>query len=218
MTDYFDVPKGYDNIRMVDNGTSAGLNASLWAPSVWLPTAATALRNVSYYSYCVDMDLGEMFLNFPLDTSIRPYSGIDLRPVFPLLSPKAQGRGAERMRWNWNFMGLLPSPFNCIVFFYLAEEIILGPSIGATNPCRYDQIRFNLPGSSDYDPRLPWVMKWNKSAVPDASTVSKQGAIAGDNVTYVGYLRATGFSAENAWQVGCRNASRLKHLGIQDAP
>ncbi|KAL7561075.1 hypothetical protein ACA910_020389 [Epithemia clementina (nom. ined.)] len=121
MTDYFDVPKGSDDIWMVFNGTSAGLNASLWALNFWLPTAATALRNVSYYSYCVDMDLGKMFLNFPLDSSIRPYSGIDLRPVFPLLFPEAQGRGAELMKWNRNFMGLLPSLFNCIAFFNLAE-------------------------------------------------------------------------------------------------
>jgi hypothetical protein len=46
-----------------------------------MPTASTALRRMSYYSYCVDGDLGEMFLNFPMDPDLRPYAGVDLRTV-----------------------------------------------------------------------------------------------------------------------------------------
>ncbi|KAL7580275.1 hypothetical protein ACA910_013008 [Epithemia clementina (nom. ined.)] len=115
-------------------------------------------------------------------------------------------------------MGLLPSPFNCIAFFYLAIEIVRGPYNDLHNPCCYDRIRFNLPGSTIYDPCLPWVIKWNGLALPDDQSDTKPGAIAGNNVTYVDDLRATGFSAENAWQVGRRYALRLQYLGIQDAP
>jgi hypothetical protein len=51
------------DIRMIYDGTGCGLNAAVWAPSFWMPTASTALRRVSFYSHCVDGDLGEMFLN-----------------------------------------------------------------------------------------------------------------------------------------------------------
>ena len=63
--DYFDVKKD-DDIRMVYIGTSCGLNWALWAPKVWLPTSKSALRVFDYGYFSVDVDLGEMFLNFPL--------------------------------------------------------------------------------------------------------------------------------------------------------
>jgi hypothetical protein len=59
----------------------------------------------------------------------------------------------------------------------------------------------------DHDPTLPWVIKWN----------SVVNLIAGDVNTFVDDLRANGFSTENAWQIGRRIASRLQHLGLQDA-
>jgi hypothetical protein len=65
LTDCFDVPKG-ENIRMVYNGTSSGLNDALWAP-FYLPSAESASSLINYSSFCVYLDLGEMFLNFPID-------------------------------------------------------------------------------------------------------------------------------------------------------
>ena len=73
LTSYFQVPKGLSDLRIVYDGTSSGLNYALWAPSFWLPTPDTALWQVTFYSYCVDIDLGEMFLNFPMDARIQPY-------------------------------------------------------------------------------------------------------------------------------------------------
>ena len=81
LTTYFQVPKGLSDLRMVYDGTSSGLNDALWAPAFWMPTPDTALRQVSYYTYCVDIDLGEMFLNFPMDRTIQPYAGVDLSPL-----------------------------------------------------------------------------------------------------------------------------------------
>ena len=43
-THYFSVPKGLDDIRMVYNGTSCGLNDVLWAPRFGLPTVKQTLR------------------------------------------------------------------------------------------------------------------------------------------------------------------------------
>eukprot|EP00978_Attheya_sp_CCMP212_P041074 scaffold230999_cov61-Attheya_sp.AAC.2 len=56
LIDYFHVPKA-DNIRLILNGTSCGLNAAVWTPNFWLPTSKTA-ANLLYYNYCsVDVDL-----------------------------------------------------------------------------------------------------------------------------------------------------------------
>jgi hypothetical protein len=63
--DYFRVPKA-DDICVVYNGASCGLNETVWAPNFWLPTPKSANR-VLNYNYCgVDLELGEMVLNFPL--------------------------------------------------------------------------------------------------------------------------------------------------------
>ena len=43
-THYFLVPKGLDNIRMVYNGTSCGLNDVLWASCFGLPAVKQTLR------------------------------------------------------------------------------------------------------------------------------------------------------------------------------
>jgi hypothetical protein len=65
LIDYFEVPKD-DNIQLVYNETSCGYNEVLYAPNFWLPTPASAARVLGYGYYMVDIDLGEMFLNFPL--------------------------------------------------------------------------------------------------------------------------------------------------------
>ena len=204
LTDYFDVPKGESDIRMVYNGTSCGLNALLWAPNFWLPSSSAALRVLSFYSFCVDMDLGEMFLNFPLDPRIRPYAGVDLSPF------KNQVHSTLPTvweRWDRLFMGLKPSPFNSVRYFYWADEFARGDRILASNPMRWDTIRLNLPGSLSYVSNLPYVMKWNGDVE----------RIAGDVLTYVDDVRASGYSMENAWQVSRQMGSRLQFLGIQDA-
>jgi hypothetical protein len=78
LMDFFDVEKGSD-IRMVYNGTRCGLNEVLWA-NFWLPYPAMAARLLSYGYYMVNIDLGEMFLNFPLPKLLNQYSGVDFSP------------------------------------------------------------------------------------------------------------------------------------------
>ena len=80
LIDYFAVPKGEDDIRVVFNGTSCGLNDCLWSQNFWLPTANSLVRSVVFDCKFVDLDLGEMFLNFPLHKSLVSYSGVDLTP------------------------------------------------------------------------------------------------------------------------------------------
>ena len=74
--DFFEVEKDSD-IRLVYNGTSCGLNDALWAPNFFLPTPAAAARVLGFGYYMVDIDLGEMFLNFPFHETLQRYSGVD---------------------------------------------------------------------------------------------------------------------------------------------
>ena len=46
MTHVFSVPKGDDDIRMVYNGTSIGINYILWDPNFDLPKVRNILREI----------------------------------------------------------------------------------------------------------------------------------------------------------------------------
>ena len=106
LTHYFYVYKDYVSetefdIRMIYDGTGCDLNAAVWAPSFWMPTVGTALRRVSFYTYCVDGDLGEMFLNFPMDPDLRPYAGVDLRTVREAIETLLDSKGGPAVVHNW---------------------------------------------------------------------------------------------------------------------
>ena len=60
LTDFFSVPKGETDIRMVYNGTLSGLNNVLWVPSFPLPTVDWLLRAVHPNTWMADTDVGEM--------------------------------------------------------------------------------------------------------------------------------------------------------------
>jgi hypothetical protein len=71
----------------------------------------------------------------------------------------------------------------------VAEEFCRGPPLSPNNPMGYDEVRLNLPGADDYTPTLPRVIKGTR----------KPASIAGDVVTFVDDLRASGHSVENYW-------------------
>ena len=60
---FFDVPEGFEDIRMVYDGTKSGLNEALWAPWFALPTVDSLLRSVDPGTFMADNYIGEMFLN-----------------------------------------------------------------------------------------------------------------------------------------------------------
>jgi len=203
---YFPVPKGQDDIRIVYDGTEGGLSVALWAPSFYLPNGNSALRNMDFDTFCVDLDLGEMFLNFPMHEKLRPFSGVDLTPFRKDLHIPSVSSALES--WGRLFMGMKPSPYLSVRFYYLAEEIVRGSRKEHDNPMRFDEVLLNLPGSPNFDSRIPFVRKWN----------ARTSSIAGDVVVFIDDLRGTGPGREESWQVGRRIASRLQFLGIQDAP
>jgi hypothetical protein len=152
---FFDVPKA-DDIRLVYNGRS---NKTTWAPNFWLPSMRTALRFLDYNYYSVDMDLGEMFLNFPLHRQLQTYSGVDVTPYKSDLGVSKEG--VCWLHWSTTWMGSRPSPYNAVVFYYLAEEFIRGNERDRSNPFVWDKLVLNLPGSPTFDPTRPKVIKWD---------------------------------------------------------
>jgi hypothetical protein len=109
--DFFDVPKGQD-IRLVYNGTSCGLNQALRSPRFWLPFPRTELRQLDYNYFSADMDFGEMFLNFPLHKSLQDFSGIDLTHYKSALG--LENSSPSHYRWTRNWMGAWSSPYSSV--------------------------------------------------------------------------------------------------------
>jgi hypothetical protein len=201
---FFAVPKGDLDIRVVFDGTSSGLNETLWSPNFYLPTAKAASLNISFSSWMSDMDCGEMFHNFFMDQRIRKCAGLRMDRI-----SKGGTTGNQKyLRWTRLFMGMRPSPYIAVRHYYWAEEFAKGNPDLKDNPMGFDQVILNLPGMPEYNPTLPKVMKWNSHAK----------AIAGDVITFVDDVRVTGFSKENCRNVHHQFASRLQFLGMQDAP
>jgi hypothetical protein len=186
--DYFDVPKGPADIRVVYHVSKSGLNAQLWTPHFYIPNGSAATNVMSFETYLTDLDVRAMFPNFPMDPKLRPHAGVDLRSLSHCLKNyETPISDEESERWERLFMGMATSLYIAIRMYYVAEEFCRGPTSAKDNPMGYDEVRLNLPGSSDYNPSLPRVMKWNQAAK----------AISGDVVTFVDDLRASGHSVEN---------------------
>lgn len=210
---YFLVPKGPNDKRFVLSATNCGLNPSVWVPSFWMPFSSTMTRLLHYGWKVVDIDLGEMFLNFHLHRLLIPYSGVDLtqfrdelKTEFPEYADKLEDRIGSV--FNVTFFGYRASPINAAKAFYLAEEILRGNPNDPANILKWDCIILNMLGDSTYNPALPNVYKW----------CSKRKQMAPDMTAFVDDLRALGLSYEQAWKVARQIASRLQYLGIQDAP
>ena len=117
-TDYFAVKKGDSHIRVVFNGTSCGFNISIWTPNFWLPMSPSMTRILSYNYAAVDIDLGEMFINFPLVKFFQQYSGVDLSPMvsdliqlFPDLKSQVKNKKLFAV-WIRDSMGFFNERYN----------------------------------------------------------------------------------------------------------
>jgi hypothetical protein len=99
LTSFFCVDKGHTDIRMVYNASKSGLNDVVWVPSFGLPTVDPTLRGVDSMTSLGDLDLGEMFLNFPVDHKICPYAGLDLTG-YPLKGEDSQVSMSGGVSWE----------------------------------------------------------------------------------------------------------------------
>lgn len=209
---FFAVPKGDTDIRVVFDGTSSGLNETLWSPNFFLPSAKSAAMCMSFSTWMADMDFGDMFHNFHMDPLIRPCSGVELGSLSSLMT-HVQSSKPVILRWTRLFMGMRPSPYNAVRHYYWGEEFARGDPSRASNPMGYDRVRLNLPGMISYDPSSPKVMTWRNGTKGGDS-----GNVAGDVVTFVDDVRILGYSKANCWKVYRQFASRIQYLGMQNAP
>jgi hypothetical protein len=117
--------------------------------------------------------------------------GVDLTQLAPHFEEQAGLDGNDKLfeRWERLFMGMKPSPYNAVRYFYWAEEFARGNPSEPNNAMQFDEVVLNLSGNLGFDPTLPMVMKWNNTS----------NAIAGDVITFVDDLRASGPNSESAW-------------------
>ena len=98
--------KKVDEIRMVYDATKSGLNEVVWAPWFAMPNVDYYLRAVETGTFMEDCDVGEMFLNFILELSLRPQAGVYLSSVFP-----EEKNGKLKGWWKRMIIGFGLSPY-----------------------------------------------------------------------------------------------------------
>ena len=148
----------------------------------------------------MNMDVGEMFHNFPLNDDVRAFCDVNLsRNAF-------QGGSKKLFRWTRQWMGHKPSPYNYVRCLALAIEDCFGDYLHADNPLHWDKVSFHLPCAEDFNPDIPWIYKLNSSL----------GIIVPDVVTLMDEMRITGFSMENCLHSARRFSSRFLARGIQE--
>jgi hypothetical protein len=208
LTGFFAVPKGTDDIRVVYDATRSGLNDAIWAPNFFLPTIDSVLSRADENTYFGDIDVGEMFLNYFLDSRLRPRAGVDVTELASAFKVNLKPGQRWILRWERSLMGVRSSPFNCVRIYLLGEEIIRGDRHATSNPFRWDYVVMNLPGTKGYDPTKPWMFLYD----------AKNRRMAAFVVSYVDDLR-TGSQGgqEDGDAVVHLVASKLNYLGQQDA-
>ena len=165
-----------------------------------MPSVGNVLDCCTHSSWFGDVDAGEMFLNFPLDLSIRPYCGVDV-------SWMEEGKKTTWESWSRMTMGMKPSPWVICRLIGWLLEFVIGDHKDEMNPFRWDSLILNLPGDPDYNPELPKVYKWNNSLQ----------SIACDVKVFVDDFRITGPSFRTSTHATHRLETRMGYLGIQDA-
>ena len=191
----FTVPKDTD-VRVVWDCTRTGVNDKVFCPRFFLPTTRNLIDATYRHSYSADFDIGEMFHNFHLHIKDQN-----------LFGARIIRDGVETAyRWTRLTMGSKPSPYFSVQTILWGLELIIGDIADVSNPYHYCKVVLNLPGSKDYDPTLPWLMK-----------VRYDGKIACEILIYVDDGRVVGSTYELCWEATRRATSVLNYLGIQDA-
>ena len=113
------------------------------------------------YFQC-DMDVGEMFLNYWLHPDLRLYARVDFAH-FQHQGPNSKQwehpRRKRCERWCQNFMGLKDFPYISLQLLIKAKSIVHGNRHLINNHFQLSEVILNLPGSTMYDPKMPWVYK-----------------------------------------------------------
>jgi len=100
--------KGDEDIRLVYDRTRSRVNQIIWAPSFFLLTSISFAQILEVNTYQLNMDVGEMFLNFPLNKTIRPYYRVNLTSF---RNDIEEFTNEYQFRCNMTWMGFSPSPY-----------------------------------------------------------------------------------------------------------
>ena len=195
LINYFSVPKGADDVRVVYDGTKSGLTDATWAPNFFMPSLSSLLMYCSPSTWYSDMDLGEMFLNYFMQEKLRPFSGVDVSRLL----------GKGWVRWNRTFMGFRASPYLAVKAFGFTTDVIRGDRTDETNPFGFTHVSINLPGQASYNPALPWICKMHGKEE------------SADVVVYMDDIRPFGGSEMRCRRAGKKASKATQYLGQQDA-
>jgi hypothetical protein len=108
-------------------------------------------------TFMVDVDIGEMFLNFFLDPLIRQFAGVDFTKFYP--EGLVEIKNVIWEIWNHCAMGFFPCHFVTIQPLAWLEEKIFGDRKDLDNVFHLESLKRNLLGTVTYDPDKPWVYK-----------------------------------------------------------
>ena len=123
------------------------------------------LRVLHYGTKVIDIDLGEMFLNFMIDRILMLYSGVDLtqfRREIEKYFPEWKGKVGKLIAaiFSRSFFGFTQSPITAARSYYLSEEFARGDSRDPNNKLRWDEVILNLIGDLEFNPAMPSIYKW----------------------------------------------------------
>ena len=103
-------------------------------------------------------------------------------------------------------MGLMDSPYRSIQMLIRLKIEGYGDRWDRSNPFHWERVIYNLAGTKDYRPGLPWVMK-----------VRFDGHLVCEVYVYVDDSRVTGHCRELCWAVARKFSMMCSKNGIQDA-
>ena len=107
---------------MVYDGKYSGFNDLVWVPTFPLPTVETLLRGTTPNTWMVDLEIGEQFLDFMLDSDASKYVGIDLSNIYP--EDIVEGNHTLWEKYTCCVMGLKCSPNHAPQATLIAEEFL----------------------------------------------------------------------------------------------
>jgi hypothetical protein len=206
MVPRFPVPKGEDDIRVVWDLSKNGLNETMYTPSFFLATMATYLRQIDVGFFGGDFDVGEQFHNCPLHESEQLYCGVEIPEE---LRHKFNHEGTaipKYLCWNRLVFGWQSSPYLALRMFARVIELAKGTPNDLNSAFIWDRVILNLPGSPNYNPAQPQVMR-----------VKTNGSLAADIVTFYDDGRVFVATEEDAILALRQITSRIQYYGNQDA-
>lgn len=146
---------------------------------------SSVTRSLGYNYKAVDIDLGEIFLKFPLHPQLQPYSCMDPTLFKPDIVSNISYFKYPAEKWlllmnTMDWMGLKTSPEWACRSYYFAEEFVREDESCINNLSRWNRVILNLIRNSNYNPALPNFTKWN----------DKYQQMVGDIKAYVNDIRA----------------------------